>query len=179
MSFSCQVMSNSVTPWTAAQRASLSLTICWSLPKFMSIGSVMLSNHLILCHPLLLCLQPFPGCFPVSQLFTPGGQVVFAPLSPPYLLEGIMEKYHQICIFQYLYSSVSKESVSSARDLGLIPGTGIPPGEGIGYPLQYSWASLVAQLVKNPLAMRETWVRSLGREDPLKKGKATHTSIPA
>ena len=52
-------------------------------------------------------------------------------------------------------------------------------GEGIGYPLQYSWASLVAQLVKNPPAMRETWVQSLGWEDPLEKGKATHFSILA
>ena len=45
-------------------------------------------------------------------------------------------------------------------------------GEGIGYPLQYSWASFVAQLVKNPPAMWETWVRALGRKDPLEKGKA-------
>ena len=52
-------------------------------------------------------------------------------------------------------------------------------GEQIGYPLQYSWASLVAQLVKNPPAMRETWVRSQGWEDPQEKGKATHSSILA
>ena len=51
--------------------------------------------------------------------------------------------------------------------------------EGIGYPLQYSWASLVAQLVKNPPAMQETWVQSLGWKDPLEKGKATHSSILA
>ena len=50
---------------------------------------------------------------------------------------------------------------------------------GIGYPLQYSWASLVTQLVKNPPAMRETWVQSLGWEDPPEKGKATHSSILA
>ena len=50
-------------------------------------------------------------------------------------------------------------------------------GEGIGYPRQYSWASLVARLVKNPPATWETWVQSLGWEDPLKKGKATHFSI--
>ena len=49
----------------------------------------------------------------------------------------------------------------------------------MGYPLQYSWASLVAQLIKNPPAMRETWVQSLGWEDPLEKGKATHSSILA
>ena len=52
-------------------------------------------------------------------------------------------------------------------------------GEGIGYSLQYSWASLVAQLVKNPPAMQETWDRSLGWEDPLEKGKATPSSILA
>ena len=62
----------------------------------------------------------------------------------------------------------------------MIPGLGRSPGEGVGYPLQYSnWASLVAQLVKNPPAMWETWVRSLGWEDPLEEGKATHSSILA
>ena len=53
------------------------------------------------------------------------------------------------------------------------------PGEELGYPLQYSWTPLVAQLVKNPPATWETWVQSLGREDPLEKGKATHSSILA
>ena len=61
----------------------------------------------------------------------------------------------------------------------LIPGSGRSAGERIGYPLQYSWASLVAQLVKNPPAMQEPWVGSLGWEDPLEKGKATHSSILA
>ena len=55
-------------------------------------------------------------------------------------------------------SSVGKESACNAGDPGLIPASGRSPGEGIGYPLQYSWASLVVQLVKNPPAMRETWV---------------------
>ena len=64
-------------------------------------------------------------------------------------------------------SSVGKESTCNAGDPGSIPGSGRFPGEGIGYPLQYSWASLVAQLVKNPPAMQETWVWSLGWEDPL------------
>ena len=59
----------------------------------------------------------------------------------------------------------------------MIPGSGISAGEGIGYPLQYSWASFVAQLVQNPPAVQKTWVRSLGWEDPLEKGKATHSSI--
>ena len=61
----------------------------------------------------------------------------------------------------------------------MIPGSGRSPGEGIGYPLQYSWASLVVQSVKNLPAMQETWVQSLGWEDPLEKGKATHSSILA
>ena len=79
----------------------------------------------------------------------------------------------------FLDSSVGKESACNAGDTGLIPGSGRFPGEGIGYPLQYSWASLVPQLVKNPLAMWETWVRSLGWEEPLEKGKATPSSILA
>ena len=74
-------------------------------------------------------------------------------------------------------SSAGKESACDAGDPSLIPGSGRSTGEGIGYPLQYSWASLVAQLVKNPPAVRETWVRSLGWEDPLEKGIATHLSI--
>ena len=61
----------------------------------------------------------------------------------------------------------------------MISGSGRSPGEGIGYPLQYSWASLVTQLVKNPPTMWEAGVRSLGWEDPLDKGKATLSSIPA
>ena len=61
----------------------------------------------------------------------------------------------------------------------MIPGLGRSPGEGVGYPLQYSWASLVAQLGKNLPAMRETWIQSLGWEDPLENGKATHTSLLA
>ena len=74
-------------------------------------------------------------------------------------------------------SSVGKESSCNAGDPGSIPGSGRSTGEGIGYPLQYSWASLVAQFMKNPPTMRETWVRFLGWEDPLEKGEATHSSI--
>ena len=61
----------------------------------------------------------------------------------------------------------------------MIPRSGRSPGEELGYPLQYSWASLVAQMVKNPPAMRETWVQSLGWEDPLEEGMTTHSSILA
>ena len=76
-------------------------------------------------------------------------------------------------------SSVGKESACNAGNPGLIPGSGRSTGEGIGYPLQYSWVSLVTKVVKNPSAMWETWVRSSGWEDPLEKGKATHSSILA
>ena len=63
-------------------------------------------------------------------------------------------------------SSVGKESASNAGDLGSIPGLGRSAEEGIGHPLQYSWASPVAQLVKNLPAMRETWVPSLAERLP-------------
>ena len=76
-------------------------------------------------------------------------------------------------------SSACKESACNAGDPGLISGLRRSTGEGIGYLLQYSWASLVAQLVKNPPAMLMTSVQSLGWEDPLEKGKATHSRILA
>ena len=69
-------------------------------------------------------------------------------------------------------SSAGKESACNARDPVSIPGLGRSPGEGTGYPLQYSWVYLVAPLVENPPAVRETWVRSLDWEDPLEKEKS-------
>ena len=74
-------------------------------------------------------------------------------------------------------SSASKKSACNAGHPGSIPGSGRSAGERTGYPLQYSWASLVAQMVKNPPAMWETWVQSLSWEDPLEKGKAAHSSL--
>ena len=71
----------------------------------------------------------------------------------------------------YPHSSVGKKSACNAGDPSSIPRSGRSTAEGIGYPLQYSWASLVAQLVKNLPAMRETWVWFLGW--------ATHSSILA
>ena len=84
-----------------------------------------------------------------------------------------------MCVFGFPDSSVGKESPCNAGDPGLIPGLGRSPGEGIDYPLQYSWASVMTQLVKNPPAMQETPVRSLVREDLMKKGMASHSSILA
>ena len=109
------------------------------------------------------------------------------PFRPQYPLAQCISIYlwlwHRFC-FWYLQSVmeglpdswVGKESSCNA---GLIPGSGRFSGEGIDYLVQYSWASLVAQLVKNPPVMQETWVWSLGWEDPLEKRKATHSSILA
>ena len=76
-------------------------------------------------------------------------------------------------------SSVGKESICNAGDPSSIPGLGRSAREGISHPLQYSWASLVAQLVKNQPAKQETWDQPLGWEDSLEKEKATHFSILA
>ena len=76
-------------------------------------------------------------------------------------------------------SSAAKESACSAEDPSWIPRLGRYPGEGIGYPLQSSWASLVAELVKNLPAVQETWVRSLCWQVPLGKEMATQASILA
>ena len=71
--------------------------------------------------------------------------------------------------FCFPHSSAGKESSWNAGDPGSIPGSERSAREGISYPLQYSWASLVAQLVKNPPAIRETWIWALGWEDPLRR----------
>ena len=76
-------------------------------------------------------------------------------------------------------SSAGKESTCNAGKPSSIPGSGRAAGERINYPLQYSWASLVAHMVKNLLAMWETWVQSLGWEDPLEDGTPNHSSILA
>ena len=76
-----------------------------------------------------------------------------------------------------LIAQVGKESACNAGDPGLIAVSERSPGEGISYPLQYRWTSFLAQLVRNQPAMQETWIESLDWEDPLEKGKATHSSI--
>ena len=102
---------------------------------------------------------------------------------PQELVYGITKRRTGLSNFHFLWgfpdSLVGKEATCNAGEPGLIPGLGRSPGEGIGYPLQCSWASLVAQLVMNPPAMWETWVRSLSWEDPLEKGRATLSSILA
>ena len=102
----------------------------------------------------------------------------------PHLPKCHLPKVHSCIWFLFATtgfpdSSVGKESSCNAEDPSSIPESGRSPGEGIGYPLWYSGTSLVVQLIKNPPAMWETWVWSLGWEDPLKKGKGTHSSILA
>jgi len=80
-------------------------------------------------------------------------------------------------LYRFLWTSNGKESACNAGDPRSIPGSGRFPGDGTRYTLQYSWASFV--LVKKSPAMQETWVWSLDGEDPLEKGKATHSSILA
>ena len=79
----------------------------------------------------------------------------------------------------YLVAQLVNNGTCNSEDPGSIPGLGRSAGEGIGYPLQYSWASLVAQMVRNLPAMQETWVWSMGWEDPLEEDMATHSSILA
>ena len=76
-------------------------------------------------------------------------------------------------------SSAGKESTCNAGESSSILGLGRSPKEGIRYPFQYSWASLAVQMIKNPAPMQETWVPSLGWEDPLVEGMETHASILA
>ena len=82
-------------------------------------------------------------------------------------------------VLGFLCSSAGKESTCNAGDPGSIPGSGRSTGEGMVYPLQHSWVSLVVQLVKNLFAILETWVQSLDWEDPLEMGKAPYSSILA
>ena len=87
-----------------------------------------------------------------------------------YLLQSYGAKKHTL---GFPSSSVGKEYACNAGDPDSILESGRSTGEGTGYPLQYSWASLVAQLVKNLPTLWEVWVWSLGWEEPLEKGKAT------
>ena len=96
------------------------------------------------------------------------------------LIQQIAIKYLLCAHLGFPDSSGGKESTCSEGDPGSIPGSGRSAREEIGYPLQYSWASLVAELTKNLPAMQKTWVQSsLGWEDPLEKEKGTHSNILA
>ena len=138
-------------PWTAAHQALLSITKSQSWLKLMSIKLVMPSNHLILRCPLLL----LPPIFPSIRVFSK--ESVLQIRWPKYWMSR--EKLISIPLpTTDLDSSVLKKFTCNAGDPCTIPEWGRSAEEGIGYPFQYSWASLVAQLVKNLPAMQETWV---------------------
>ena len=95
-------------------------------------------------------------------------------------LKAVLSRFSRIRLWDPMNcSSAGKGSACNAGDPSSIPGSGRSSGEGIGYPLQYCWASPVAQTIKNPPPTRETWAWPLGWEDPLKEGMATHSSILA
>ena len=100
------------------------------------------------------------------------------PCSPFLVSHPYVASKFQVWAYLFPGSSVGKESTCNAGDPGLIPRSGRSAGEGIGYPLQYSWAFLVAQLVKNLPAMWETWIRSLCWEDSGGEGKGYPPQYP-
>ena len=150
------LMSNSATPWTAALQASLSITKSQSLLKLISIKSVMPSNHLILCHPLLLR----PSNFPSIRVFS--NESVLCMRWPKYwsfsFRSSSSNEYSGLISFridwldflavQWTLESLLQHHSSKAailrcsafftERLGLIPGLGKSPGEGNGNPLWYS-----------------------------------------
>jgi hypothetical protein len=108
------------------------------------------------------------------HLIRPGVCFFWAEVRIPYIIA-----YWDALLMGFPDSSVGKESTCNAGDPSSIPESGRSPGEGIRLPTPVFLGFPVVQLVKNLPAMQETWVRSLGWEDPLEKGKATHSSILA
>ena len=114
-------------------------------------------------------------------------QLENSPVQKPrhFIGEGQNQQILSVYVHRYKYkqaswvSSAGKETTCNAGDPRSIPGSRSSPGEEIGFPLQYSCVSLVAQMVKNPPTMQETWVWSLAWEDPLEEGMTTHSSILA
>ena len=118
-----------------------------------------------------------------------GTDLLFINYSFEYIIYCFPWVFHRNYIIYYFTLSIvfhrlpcnseGKDSACNTGDPGSVPGLGRSTGEGISYPLQYSGASLVAHLVNNLPAMRETWVQSLSWEDTLEKGTATHSCIMA
>ena len=137
--FSHSVMSDSETPWTATRQASLSITSSWSLLKLMSIESVMPSNHLILCRPLLLPLSIFPNIRVFSNKSVlhvrwPKYWSFSFTISPSNECSGLISFR-----MDWLDLLAVQGTLKSLRDLGSIPVWGRSPGGGHGNPLQYSY----------------------------------------
>ena len=168
-----------VTPWSITCQSPLSVLFprqeSWSTLLFPSPGDF-----------------PSPGIEPIS-LESPAVITGCFTTDPPgktlAILNWICHWIQDITIYLILSrasnsvsfpgSSAGKESTCNAQEPISIPGWGRSPEEGIGYPLYYSWASLVAQTVKNSPALRETWIWFLGWEDSLEKDVATQSSIIA
>ena len=119
-------------------------------------------------------IQYYTGQKNTSNFYLKLSTSKYLPQSVYLKLLNWLKDFGYICwgVVGFPESSVGKESACNAGDPSSIPGSGRSTREGIDYPPQCSWASLVAQLAKNLPAVWETWVRSLGWEDPLEKGKA-------
>ena len=156
----------SVTPWTAAHQASLSLTISQSLPKFMSTESVMASNHLILCHFLLLLSSVFLSIRVFSNesaLHIRGPDVKRASVLSVNIQGWFPLGWTDLILLSKRLSRVcSSTTVQKPQFFGAQP--------SLWSNSHIHRSSLIAQLVKNLLAMQETLVQFLGQEDPLEKG---------
>ena len=153
------------TPWTTARQASLSITNSQSLLKLMSIESVIPSNHLILCRPLFLT----PSIFPSIRVFS--NKSVLYIRWPKYWSFNLnispSNEYSGLISFRIDWFDLLAKThfLSLSSHLSILDET---------------WSEeWVAQTVKNPPAMLETWVQCLGREDPLEEGMATHSSVLA
>ena len=148
------------TPWTAARQASLSITNSWSLLKLMSIMSVMPSNHLILCRPLLLLPSfPAPGSFQMSQFFTSGGQSIGVSASTSVLPMNIQERKMISFRMDWLdllgIQGTLKSLLQHHNSKYQFFGTQLSLGEGNGSPLQSS-------CLENPRDGRAWWAAVYG-----------------
>ena len=159
-----------VAPWTAARQASLSITNSQSLLKLMSIDSVRPSNHLILCHPLLLPPSIFPSIFSNESVLRIRWPSIGVSASTSVLPINIQDWFP---LGWAGWISLQSKGLSRVFSNTTVQNGTFVKTEKLGT----SQASPVAQLVKNLPAMWETWVQSLGWEDPLEKGKTAHFSI--
>ena len=141
-------------------------------------------NLFVTCVLTVIPKTPLPNSksHSFTTVFSSKSLEIFVELMLVYVRKQRVQLHSFACAYTVVpcsLSSAGKEAARHVGDPGSIPGSGRSTAEGIGYPLQCFWASLEAQLVKNLPAMWDTWVQSLGWEDPLEKGKATHSSILA
>ena len=194
--FSRSLMSDSVTPWTAARQASLSFTISPSLLRLMSTETMIPSTHLILCHPLLLLSSIFPsisvfssesvlcirwpkyGCFSISPCNEYSGLISFRI------------DWFDLLVSKGLSRVFSSTTFQKHQFFGARSSLWSNPHIHLGFMVQVCWvlygpvltspgASLMAQMVRKPPVMQETWVQPLSREDSLEKQRATYSCILA